>query len=186
MNKKPSEKNYYYPGKIIHVHDKMQSNYSYVISKPYADMSDHPEFQPELTPKQMLQFGIFEGKYMNDCVQEFPKEWFQEAYKRNKLSIEDGKPHVEMNYFKIKSRQSLQEWRRKHWIYEPDVRGWFQWYCRFYIGRRIPDIDKIQIGRWRAFRRHKGAIQKHCAPNEKECRPRQRQALLQWAYSPFF
>ncbi len=155
----------------------MQSDYSYVLTAPVgAEFA--PEFTPHFTPQEMLEHGVFEGKYMNDCTQEFPAEWFDNA----KLS---DKPDVDVNYFGIKSRQPLSVWRDKGWIYGPDPRGWFQWYCRYYMGRRLPDIDRIQIGRWKGFARHAGQIRANCYPGDVFCRPRQRQALLQWAYDPF-
>jgi hypothetical protein len=156
----------------------MQSGYEYTLTAGYGQITD-PTFQPELSPREMLKMGVFEGKYLTDCQYEFPKEW----YKDGKMTT-DGRPHVELNFFNIKSRQPLQEWRRKKWIIGPDIRGWFQWYCRYYIGRRLPDIDRIQIARWRAFARHRAQIIKNCKPKDIECRPRQRQALLQWAYNP--
>lgn len=163
----------------ITVHDKMQTGYTYVLTEPEGQNFD-ADFNPELTPKEMLALGVFEGKYLTDCQAEFPKEWFKDA----RLSYE--KPDVSLNCFGIKSRQSLFVWRQKGWILEPDVRGWFQWYCRYYLGRRIPKLDKIQIARWRAFRRHKAQIEKNCLPYAFMCRKKQRQALLQWAYNPFF
>ena len=175
---------WYVPGKKILVSDKMQNNYHYSLSAPYGDVQS-AEFKPELTPPQMLAMGVFEGKYLNDCIHEFPKEWYEEAFLKNKLS-KDGNSDPELNYFKIKSRQPLQLWRENHWIYGPDIRGWFQWYCRYYLGRRLPEVDKIQKARWRAFKRHKGQILAHCRPGDMKCRPRQRQALLQWAYDPTF
>lgn len=171
---------WYKKGRTISVSDTMQKGYSYTLDARYGDVMDE-DFRPELSPMEMLQKGVFEGKYLTDCRDEFPKEWFDKA----KMTT-DGQPHIELNYFKIKSRQSLQEWRRKRWIIDPDVRGWFQWYCRYYIGRRIPDVDKIQIKRWRAFARHKAQVVKNCQKNDLSCRPRQRQGLLQWAYTPFF
>lgn len=153
--------------------------YSYVLSESPGKNFD-PEFKPELTPKKMLEMGVFEGKYMTDTRSEFPRDWFTKA----KMVKTGEPPDPSLNYFGIKSRQSLQEWKRKKWIIEPDERGWFQWYCRYYMGRRLPEIDKIQIKRWKAFRRHKGQIEKNCAKGDLECRPRQRQALLQWAYNP--
>lgn len=128
----------------------------------------------------MLDRGVFEGHYMTDCQEEFPTNWFYQA----KLSLE--KPDISCNQFKIKSRQSLDIWRQKGWILGPDVRGWFQWYCRYFLGRRIPHIDEIQIARWRSFYRHKAQVLKNCPPKCIECRQRQRQALLQWAYNPDF
>ena len=126
----------------------------------------------------MLELGVFEGKYLNDCRQEFPSTWFTKA--KTSLQSTPG-----INCFKLKSRLSLQEWQKRGWILEPDIRGWFQWYCRYYYGRRIPEIDKIQIKRWRSFARHAAQIRKNCLAFDYDCRPRQRQALLQWAYNPF-
>ena len=161
---------------MIIVRDKMRSNYRYELSAPEG--AEFPEgFKPFYTPKQMLKMGVFEGKYCNDCQNEFPKDWFDGA----KIS---DKPDPSLNYFGVKSRQSLQTWREKGWVYAQDPRGWFQWYCRYFIGRRLPEIDLWQIKRWRAFSRHAGQIRANCEPGDVFCRPRQRQALLQWAYDP--
>ncbi len=161
------------------VFDKMQSGYEYFLSAPMGEHF-HVDFKPDLTPQQMLQYGVFEGHYLNDCQNEFPKSWFQDA----SLSID--KPDIEKNYFKVKSRMSLIEWRKRGWIIGPDPRGWFQWYCRYYMGRRLKDIDDIQIKRWKSFRRHLSQVEHNCFPFDLECRAKQRQALLQWAYNPFF
>ena len=162
----------------ITVNDLMQKNYSYFLTEPIGENFD-PLFKPELSPFEMLTLGVFEGKYLNDCQKEFPASWFLKA----KLS--PLKPDINCNCFKIKSRQSLQIWQQKGWIIEPDIRGWFQWYCRYYMGRRIPEIDKLQINRWRQFKRHKAQIEKNCIPFDLNCRKKQRQALIQWAYNPF-
>lgn len=164
--------------KII-VCDKMQKNYSYETTEPEGE-NFSSLFQPELTPKEMLELGVFEGKYLTDCQNEFPHEWFSNA----KFSPKE--PDISCNCFKVKSRQSLLIWQSKGWIFEPDPRGWFQWYCRYYLGRRIEKIDAIQIKRWRSFKRHKIQIEKNCLPFDTQCRKKQRQALLQWAYNPFF
>lgn len=161
--------------KIIGVNDKMQKGYQYECVEPIGKNFD-PEFTPELTPKEMLALGVFGGKYMTDCADEFPKSWFAKA----KLSPKKSDPSL--NFFGVPASQSLSEWKKKGWIHEHDPRGWFQWYCRYYMGRRIPDEDARQIKRWRAIRRHIAQIQKHCASNDPFCRPRQRQALLHWAY----
>ena len=174
------------PGKFITVNDKMQKKYSYMLSEPYGKHF-HEDFTPQLTPTQIVSLGAFEGKYLNDCVNEFPKSWYTSALRKNKLSPDKADPNV--NFFNIKSRLSLQEWKKRKWIPiahgDPDVRGWFQWYCRYYIGRRIPIIDDIQIKRWKSFARHVGQIKKNCKRGDITCRPKQRQALLQWAYDPF-
>lgn len=161
--------------KRVVVNDKMQSNYVYEITEPIGKNFD-PEFEPDLSPKQMLELGVFGGKYMTDCQREFPKDWFEKA----KLCPERHDPNL--NFFKINASQPLSVWKAKGWIYEDDPRGWFQWYCRYYMGRRIKDEDKRQIKRWKAIRRHVGQIRNNCLPGDLNCRKKQRQALLHWAY----
>lgn len=163
--------------KVITVNDSMQSNYTYELTEPMGE-NFSPIFTPAFSPKEMLEQGVFEGKYLNDCQDEFPKDWFEKA----RLS---DTPDPSLNFFGIKSRQPLQVWQEKGWIYGPDPRGWFQWYCRYYMGRRIPEIDEKQIKRWRAFTRHVGQIKANCLPYDFDCRPRQRQGLIQWSYDPF-
>jgi hypothetical protein len=159
---------------VIIVDDKMQSGYSYTLSAPCGgDFA--PGFAPELTPKEMLSLGVFGGKYMTDCAAEFPQDWFETA----KLS--PRKADKRLNYFGIFASKPLSLWREKGWIHPDDPRGWFQWYCRYYLGRRMGD-DARQIARWRAFSRHAAQVRKNCEPCDPFCRPRQRQALLQWAY----
>ena len=136
-------------------------------------------FKPQLTPKQMLELGVFGGSYFNkNQIKEFPKSWFQKA----KLSKEFD---VKLNRFKVKSGLSREEWIKKGWIFKEDPLGWFQWYCRYTNGRRIENIDEIQIQRWINFTRHVKAIKKNCEQGNIQCRRRQRQAILQWAYDPF-
>ena len=140
-------------------------------------MSDHfhPDFRPELTPKQMLALGVFGGKYMTDCAAEYPVDWFANAT----LCPERHDP--KLNYFGVNASQPLSVWRANGWIYHEDPRGWFQWYCRYFLGRRCPD-DERQIRRWRAVRRHVAQVVKNCRPRDLNCRRKQRQALLHWAY----
>ena len=160
-------------GEVV-VNDRMQQGYRYVRSAPIgADFA--PEFTPELTPAEMLELGVFCGKYLTDCRAEFPPAWFARA----KLSPA-GKD-CSLNYYGVEASKPLSYWRAKGWIHPDDPRGWFQWYCRYYSGRRMED-DARQIGRWRAFRRHAAQVTRHCEPGDPFCRPRQRQALLQWAY----
>lgn len=157
------------------MNDKMQKNYSYELSQPMGKNFE-PEFAPELTPKEMLTLGVFGGKYMTDCKAEFPSDWFLHA----KLS--SGKKDPLLNYFGIDASQSLSVWQKKGWIFPEDPRGWFQWYCRYYMGRRVPEMDRIQIKRWKAMKRHIAQIKKNCSFGDFNCRRRQRQALLHWAY----
>ena len=158
----------------ISVNDKMQSGYCYELAVPIGEDFD-PLFTPELSPKELLELGIFGGKYLNDCKNEFPADWFLNA----KLSEVKDKS---LNYFSVDASQPLSEWVNKGWIHSQDPRGWFQWYCRYFLGRRTPIEDQRQIKRWRAFRRHAGAIKKYCEPYDHQCRKKQRQALLHWAY----
>lgn len=160
--------------KTVVVNDRIQRNYRYVLSAPIGRNFDK-DFRPDLTPKEMLALGIFGGKYMTDCRKEFPASWFAAA----KLSPKARDPSL--NFFGVDASQPLSEWRRKGWIHPDDPRGWFQWYCRYYMGRRGED-DARQIGRWKAMRRHIRQIEKNCDPGDCFCRPRQRQALLHWAY----
>lgn len=160
--------------KRIRVNDKMQQGYVYYLTEPAGKNFD-PEFCPQLTPKQMLELGVFGGKYMTDCADEFPRDWFASA----KLCEERHDP--ELNYFGVNASQPLAVWREKGWIYHEDPRGWFQWYCRYFLGRRCPD-DERQIKRWKAIRRHLAQLRTHCRRRDFTCRPKQRQALLHWAY----
>ncbi len=156
------------------VSDRMQSQYFYFRTEP-PGKNFHPEFRPQLTPKQMLQLGVFGGKYMTDCTGEFPEDWFEHA----KLCPERHNPAL--NFFGVNASLPLSEWRRKGWIYFEDPRGWFQWYCRYWIGRRIPD-DERQIRRWKMMVRHFAQLRNCPLPGDWNCRRRQRQALLHWAY----
>ncbi len=156
------------------VNDKMQKNYRYELTEPEGKNFD-PRFKPQLTPKEMLELGVFGGKYMTDGEGEFPKDWFTKA----KLSPNKHDP--KLNFFGVKASQPLSVWRAKGWITPEDPRGWFQWYCRYYMGRRGPD-DERQIKRWVAMRRHVAQIYNSCKPRELDCHVKQRQAVLHWAY----
>ena len=160
--------------KTVTVNDLMQSGYSYVLAKPEGEHFD-PRFRPELTPKEMLALGVFGGRYMTDCRDEFPASWFTDA----KLCSSRHDPSL--NFFGINASKSLSYWREKGWIHPDDPRGWFQWYCRYYRGRRSLD-DERQIKRWKAMTRHIAQVRRNCMPGDLDCRRRQRQALLHWAY----
>lgn len=156
------------------VNDLMQKGYVYYLTEPMG-RNFHPEFCPDLTPRQMLELGVFGGKYMTDCASEYPKDWFRHA----KLCHE--RHDASLNFFGVNASQPLSVWRQKGWIYNDDPRGWFQWYCRYFMGRRCLD-DERQIKRWRAVKRHVEQLRKNCGCGDLSCRPRQRQALLHWSY----
>jgi hypothetical protein len=161
--------------KKIVVNDKMQKRYTYTLVEPAGKNFD-PEFKPQLTPKQMLELGVFGGRYMTDCRKEFPKSWFRNA----KLS--PGFHDPKLNFFGINASKPLSYWNNKGWIHPADPRGWFQWYCRYYMGRRMPDEDLRQIRRWKAMKRHIVQLRNNCISGDWNCRKKQRQALLHWAY----
>ena len=158
--------------KLVHVHDSRQ-HYSYELDEP-AGKHFADDFTPDLTPQQMLELGVFGGTYFEGEHDEFPATWFAHA----KLADTYNKS---LNYFGVKASQPLAEWQRKGWIHEQDPRGWFQWYCRYYMGRRSDD-DTRQIKRWRNMKRHVSQVQHNCQQGDELCRPTQRQALLHWAY----
>ena len=159
----------------VTVNDRMQRGYQYELVAPLGRKFD-PEFRPDLTPKEMLELGVFCGKYMTDARKEFPTSWFTRA----KLS--PNSRDCSLNCFGVDASQPLSVWRKKGWLHPDDPRGWFQWYCRYYLGRRMPEEDARQIKRWNAMRRHVAQIKRHCEAGDQTCRKRQRQALLHWAY----
>ncbi len=159
----------------VRVSDKMQKGYKYVLTQSEGKNFD-PLFKPDLTPAEMLALGVFGGKYMTDCQKEFPASWFKKA------KLNPKKHDAQINLFGVNASQPLSVWQKKGWIYKDDPRGWFQWYCRYYMGRRLPDEDERQIKRWKAMQRHLAQIKRHCRAGDKFCRKRQRQAVLHWAY----
>jgi hypothetical protein len=159
--------------KKIIVHDSLQ-DYEYTLSHGSGKGFD-PLFRPDLTPKEMLELGVFGGHYFEGQYDEFPPSWFEHA-------VLSDTHNPDLNFFHVDASQSREVWLQKGWIYEEDPRGWFQWYCRYYLGRRIQGEDERQIKRWKAMRRHASQITKACEPGDAHCRPRQRQALLHWAY----
>jgi len=187
----------------------LKAGYSYTLEEEPGTGFDE-RFRPVLTPGEILFMGAFEGKYLNDCFDEFPSEWYMMALGAGKLSPQGR--DVTVNYFGVDSRQPLSVWKENGWApsrggkskgkgaantagakrdiladatLNPDERGWFQWYCRYWMGRRMRELDAVQIGRWRSFARHAGAVKKGCKAGDLSCRARERQALLQWAYDPF-
>lgn len=161
--------------KLIDYTDTLQSDYHYFLTEPEGK-NFNPLFEPQLSPKQMLELGVFGGEYFADKPSDIPHQWWKNA----KLSNTYDK---DLNYFGVRASQPRSVWLQKGWIHEEyDPRGWFQWYCRYYMGRRIEGYDDWQIQRWNNMKRHIAQLQKACPIGELNCRPVQRQALLHWAY----
>jgi hypothetical protein len=168
---------------MIEVNDSYQRGYQYELTEDLG-VWDRSKFNPFFTPIQMLQHGVFEGRYLNECVEEFGPEWFHKA----RIAHDKVPNPAKYNLLGVKSRRPLHEWNAAGWCHPQDPRGWFQWYNRFYRGRRSDD-DKRQISRHNGFWRHGNGC-KNAAIRKDSCgdpkfRPVQRQACLQWGISPF-
>jgi hypothetical protein len=162
--------------KLVSVNENYQTDYTYPLTEALGE-GFSPIFRPDLTPKEMLDMGIFGGNYFSEAPSEFPASWFAKV-----VFSTDNRAHASLNYFKVNASQPLSVWQRNDWIYPEDPKGWFLWYCRYYLGRRIAEEDDRQIKRWAMMRRHITQLQNHCRVGDLQCRPRQRQALLHWAY----
>jgi hypothetical protein len=160
---------------LVKVNEDYQEGYEYSRSEPEGKNFD-PDFKPQLTPKQMFDLGIFGGNYFHKIPREFPSDWF------SKVEFSKDGADKNLNYFKVNASQPLSVWKEKGWIYFEDPKGWFLWYCRYYMGRRILEEDKRQIRRWRAMHRHVSQLESNCKKGDISCQPRRRQALLHWAY----
>ena len=165
--------------KKIKVKDNLQRDYVYSLSRPTAKDFDE-NFKPQLTPKEMLELGVFGGLYLADCQKEFPKDWFKNAKMAYKDVTLDAEHDKSLNFFEVNASQPLAVWQKKGWIHPQDPRGWFQWYCRYFMGRRTEDDDR-QIKRWKAIGRHIAQVKKNCHTGNFNCRRKQRQTLLHWA-----
>jgi hypothetical protein len=171
-----------------------------VVSKPIAVGTtivflDHPEFTPNLTPRQIFELGSFGGTYwrpifsgVNSREYKNQHRVFDWSLDESLLSSPECKP--EINKYGVTSGTSLVYWESKGWIHSQDPYGWVQWYCRFYAGRRTDD-DARQIARWRDFAGPKGRFRLRLINMCKKARkqyddatvsPVIRQGLQQWAY----
>mgnify|MGYP001325250826 FL=1 len=147
-------------------------------------------FEPMFTPKEMLEKGIFGGTYFAELIdhKDFPEEWFENI---DESFYKSDKYLTKVNFFKIKSGQSQEEWEAKGWMHKDDPRGWFEWYCKYFLGRRHED-DERQIKRWAAFCGPKGRWRNiiyakiHASgcgiENSQDVSRRIQQSLLHWSY----
>eukprot|EP00090_Calanus_glacialis_P019018 TRINITY_DN29344_c0_g1_i1.p1 TRINITY_DN29344_c0_g1~~TRINITY_DN29344_c0_g1_i1.p1 ORF type:complete len:302 (+),score=90.68 TRINITY_DN29344_c0_g1_i1:38-943(+) len=170
-------------------------------SKNQLIFPDHPEFKPNLTPKEVLQKGSFGGnyfrpiyssvtkqKYGKEVWQELPKDWLEGLDIKNQVS--SSFYDNSRNKYKVKCGASLEEWENSGWMDKQDPYGWFQWFCRFYQGRRTED-DERQIGRWARCAGETGRwknnliskiVKAGCAWDNYAVSPVVRQTLQHWAY----
>merc|ERR1719343_1574903 len=144
--------------RLIPIDFKITANAPTRNKKGQLVFDDHPDFKPNLAPKEVLQQGSFGGtyfrpiyssvtkqKYGKEVWQELPSDWLSGLDVRTRVasSLYDAS----RNKYKVKCGASLEEWENSGWMHKQDPYGWFQWYCRFYQGRRTDD-DERQIGRW--------------------------------------
>lgn len=121
--------------------------------------ASHPDFTPNKTPAEVLREGAFGGSYFRPLYSkrlrttvagdhaELPADWTAGLDVARYLTSPEY--DADANKFKVACGQSIEEWEAAGWIdHRFDVRGWFQWYCRFYLGRRCED-DERQVGRWK-------------------------------------
>lgn len=172
--------------------------------------SDHPEFTPNLTPEEVIRLGSFGGTYFRaihsnvakrsftaeEALEDLPKEWFTGLNMEGLVTSDVYNSKV--NKYKAKCGQGLTEWESSGWITEHDPYGWFQWYCRFYLGRRCAD-DARQIkrglgvmgerGRWRRYLANKCLEDPRAhhslktVLNDVSISPKVRQLLQHWGFA---
>jgi hypothetical protein len=163
---------------------------------------DYPEFKPNLTPKQVLRMGSFGGTYYRDIhssvtgknykgktlIKKLPDDWFKGLNIDTKIT--SSKYDKKINKYGVKCGSSLEAWESSNWIMAQDPYGWFQWYCRFYTGRRTKD-DRRQIDRWLKLTGPKGRfrrtlmnkiIKAGASFNDESISPVIRQTLQHWGY----
>lgn len=163
---------------------------------------DFPTFLPNKTPKEILQAGAFGGTYFrpikssvepnvefgDEVWQEFPQDWFEGLNISTQVTSAVYRP--EINKYGVKCGASLQEWETSGWIRPQDPYGWFQWYCRFFQGRRTED-DSRQVSRWLACAGPKGrwknrlcklVFQADTNVDDVSISPVIRQTLLHWGF----
>jgi len=163
---------------------------------------DYPEFKPNLTPRQIFKMGSFGGTYYRDIhssvtgkdykgksvIRGLPKEWFKGI--NIETHVVSSNYDKNINKYKVKCGSTLEAWENSNWIVEQDPYGWFQWYCRFYEGRRTKD-DKRQIDRWLKLAGPNGRFRRTLmnkiirsgkSYNDISVSPVIRQTLQHWGY----
>jgi hypothetical protein len=157
--------------RLIKSYDPLQRGYSYYVNSKAPKRED---FKPDLTPYMCLRLGIFGGSYFAGYRQ------FLREFPHLDHTIWPG-PSADVNFYGVLASMSRREWVQRGWMHDDDPRGWFQWYCRYDMGRRHADDDR-QIARWNAFKIRKlRAIGDDTNPQSQ---PKTRQGLLHWGIRP--
>ena len=151
-------------------------------------------FSPNKTPIEAINEDAFGGTYFRDIYSGVNGKWYRDSWKEfNFLKNINAKYYssnyydAEVNKYGVKCGTSLRFWENKGWINGQDPYGWFQWYCRYYLGRRSSD-DERQIKRWVDIRsRFKGILikmikNKGVKFDDYSVSPKIRQILLHWGY----
>lgn len=157
--------------------------------------NDWPDkFHPNLAPRDCIRAGMLSGTYFSRTdlisVGEFPVDWFEGL---DPDTYSGDRERNEVNMYGVHAGTSQADWERAGWMHSDDPRGWFQWYCRYWRGRRHED-DERQIDRWARFasvergrwtRTLYGKIRSAGVPvDDGSISPVIRQSLLHWAYLP--
>ena len=144
-------------------------------------------FRPNISPLDVIKKGAFGGTYFRDIFSGVNNKWYQNSWKEFRELEGIGKKYycsdfydVSLNCYGVEIGTSLRFWERKGWINELDPYGWFQWYFRYWKGRRSED-DQRQIGRWKRIASRFVDILNEMV-SEGRVSLKIRQILLHWCY----
>ena len=140
------------------------------------------KFKPNISPIDIIKKGAFGGTYFRNIYSNVTGKFYKNSWKEFKELENIDKKYfcsdfydVKLNYYGVEVGTSLRFWESKGWINKIDPYGWFQWYHRYWKGRRSKD-DKRHINRWkRIFNRLIGIL-------ENKDIKKIRQILLHWCY----
>ena len=152
------------------------------------------DFGTNLTPIEVIKKGSFGGTFFRDIYSGVSHKFYRNSWKEFKEL-----KNIDCNYYSsdyhdasldkygVKCGTSLRFCENKGWINKIDPYEWFQWYFRYYLGRRSED-DKRQIKRWKEIvNRLKGILVKMIKDADSKfddysISPKIRQILLHWGY----
>lgn len=164
-----------------------------------SSFKDHPEFTPNLSPREMFRLGSFGGTYWRPIYSHVTKKHYKNKHKKYPKSwwkcipeshLSQKNYDVAVNKYRVKVGTTLEFWESKQWITKQNPYGWVHWYCDFYNGRRGPD-DARQISRWQKLAGKKGRFMRFLVTqilkkkgkwNDESISPKIRQVLQHWGY----